>query len=137
MAVMTLNVVMVISEAMPFSKTGGLGDVGGALPAALARLGHRVRVVVPCYPGSPAGTRIASFASGAWLGSPQVGVIEHVGSDGVSYRFVDCPDYFGRDGIYGTVAGDYEDNDHRFALLARTAFEVGIRLGGPVAVVPP
>ena len=46
---------MVVSEALPYSKTGGLGDVGGALPAALARLGHEVTVVTPRYRGVEGG----------------------------------------------------------------------------------
>lgn len=46
---MTYNVVFVTSEASPYSKTGGLGDVCGSLPIALAARGHRVMVVSPRY----------------------------------------------------------------------------------------
>ena len=43
------NIVFVASEVAPWSKTGGLGDVMGSLPAALARRGHRVMVIAPRY----------------------------------------------------------------------------------------
>ena len=46
----SLKVVIVASEMVPFAKTGGLADVAGALPAALARLGHQVSVIMPRYP---------------------------------------------------------------------------------------
>ena len=49
---------MVASEAVPFAKTGGLADVAGALPRALARLGHEVEVVIPRYRGVTAGERV-------------------------------------------------------------------------------
>src|SRR5262245_15425247 len=52
------SVLIIGSEALPFSKTGGLADVLGALPPALARLGWDVTVVVPRYRGVSAGTRI-------------------------------------------------------------------------------
>lgn len=45
----TMNIVFVASEVAPWSKTGGLGDVMGSLPAALAARGHRVMVVAPRY----------------------------------------------------------------------------------------
>ena len=45
-----LKVVIVASEVVPFAKTGGLADVAGALPIALARLGHQVSVIMPRYP---------------------------------------------------------------------------------------
>ena len=44
-----MNILFVSSEVAPFSKTGGLADVAGALPAALAELGHTVKVVSPLY----------------------------------------------------------------------------------------
>ena len=45
----TMSIVFVASEVAPWSKTGGLGDVMGSLPAALAARGHRVMVVAPRY----------------------------------------------------------------------------------------
>ena len=44
-----MKILYVASEVTPFSKTGGLGDVAGALPAELAALGHEVKVVTPRY----------------------------------------------------------------------------------------
>lgn len=56
----TYNIVFVTSEAAPYSKTGGLGDVCGSLPIALAARGHRVMVVSPRYlNGSPSDKRFA------------------------------------------------------------------------------
>ncbi len=53
----TRHILMVSSEAVPFAKTGGLGDVAGALPLALARLGHRVTLVLPRYRDTGDGER--------------------------------------------------------------------------------
>lgn len=135
MAVDAMHVLMVVSEALPYSKTGGLGDVGGALPAALGRLGHRVTVVLPAYPGTPDLPATAAWPPGSWLGAPDVRVRDLDAGEGVRLRFVDCPAYFGREGIYGTAAGDYPDNDRRYALLCRTALEAAARLGERVDVV--
>ena len=60
---MSVSVLMVGSEALPFSKTGGLADVLGALPLALGRLGHRVTLVTPKYRGI-AGSRSDTGHSG-------------------------------------------------------------------------
>ena len=45
-----MNIVWLASEVVPFAKTGGLADVSGALPEALARRGHQVSVILPWYP---------------------------------------------------------------------------------------
>src|ERR1700682_2159470 len=56
------RVLMIGSEALPFAKTGGLADVLGALPRALARLGWHVTLVVPRYRGVTAGAAVERFA---------------------------------------------------------------------------
>ena len=63
-----MNILYASSEVFPFSKTGGLGDVAGALPAALAALGHDVKVVTPLYGSVP---RPASRRPAGRSGSPR------------------------------------------------------------------
>lgn len=117
---------MVASEASPFVKTGGLGDVLGALPAALVRRGEEVAVVIPRY-------RIAMLtgAERTWSALPvSVGPhrfavgIDQVIRDGVRYLFLDCPPLFDRAGLYNESGFDYLDNHVRFAVLSRAALEI-------------
>src|SRR5688572_31045076 len=56
-----LRILMIASEAQPFSKTGGLADVAAALPKALARLGHDVTVITPRYRGVADGPVVATL----------------------------------------------------------------------------
>jgi starch synthase len=121
-----MRILMVSSEASPFVKTGGLGDVLGALPAALVRRGEEVGVILPLY-------RIAHFAGAQriWHSMPvAVGphhftvAIDQVIREGVRYFFVDCPPLYDRAGIYSESGYDYADNHIRFALLSRAALEV-------------
>jgi len=130
-----LDILMVVSEAIPYSKTGGLGDVGGALPGALASLGHRVTVATPRYRGVDDGVEVAAFTQGAWLAAPGFRVLERRQDDGVRFWLVDCPAYFDREDVYGAGGGDYPDNSRRFALLSRAALECAARLGERPSVV--
>ena len=129
-----MNIAFAASEGVPFSKTGGLADVVGALPRALAGLGHQVSVYLPRYRqtklSDPATVvrsvtvpfddeyRFASVVSGGTQG-------------GVKFYFVEYPRYFDRDHLYGTPAGDYPDNAERFALFSRTVLEASKILGVP------
>jgi starch synthase len=120
---MTLSVLMVGSEALPFSKTGGLADVLGALPLALARLGHRVTLVTPKYRGVQ--TNGSNFTIQVPLGGapPATRLIEQPLAQGVRVVFVDRPDLYDRESIYGSGGTDYPDNARRFGFLSRAAIE--------------
>ena len=116
-----MNVVMVAAECAPWSKTGGLGDVVGALPKFLAQRGHRVMVVVPrykCYEDAwETGVRHRVRVMGQ---EHEFGYF-HAFVDGVDFVFVDHPTYlsFGDD-IYG---GSRADLQFRCALLSKAALE--------------
>jgi starch synthase len=119
------RVLMVASEAAPYMKTGGLGDVLGSLPPALARLGDEVAVVLPRYRG------IGLPRERVWDNLPihagpfsyYVG-IDQVIRQGVRFLFVDCPVLYDRDGVYADSGGDYNDNHIRFSVLCRAAIDV-------------
>jgi starch synthase len=121
---------MVSSEASPWAKSGGLADVVGSLPAALAKLGHPVATVIPRYMGAKAADATPVIrnlpiflANRIWPVS-----IWELQREGPRLYFVDQPELFDRPGLYGDSAGDFPDNHIRFALLSRAALEVSRRL---------
>lgn len=116
-----MNIISVSSEIVPWSKTGGLGDVCGALPKAMAAKGHRVLTIAPRYKEYP----------DAWdtgeryeIDGHQIGIF-HCKKDGVDHIFVDHPALC-RGEIYGTENGAYQDNWFRFSLLARSAIMIAL-----------
>ena len=119
---------MVTSEAHPFAKTGGLAEVTGALPLALARLGHRVTVIIPRYRGIEV-ERVDEATFSLAGRSVGVGFARQPLTAGVEAVLVDAPDLFDREGLYGTADGDYADNAWRFAVFSRAALEFA-RLSG-------
>ena len=128
-----MNVLMVASEAAPFAKTGGLADVLGALPAALAERGENVAVVLPAYRENhyPSPTREAYRNLRIPIGPGYTVDIQQCTECGANYFFVQCPGLYDRDGIYGTPAGDFPDNHLRFAVLAMAAIGVARHLFRP------
>jgi starch synthase len=130
-----LRVLLVASEASPFAKTGGLGDVAAALPRALRALGHDVRILMPRYRG------VEGHASGIRTVVPRLEVpvgdrlvegalLVTETSAGVPVYFLQQDHYFDRDGLYGTADGDYPDNCERFVFFCRGALEALIALDG-------
>jgi starch synthase len=120
---------MVSAEASPWAKSGGLADVLGALPAALAAAGHAVGVVIPRYmkaKNAPA-RRIADHVPIALGGTVYYVAIWQLESRGTTCYFVDNPELFDRPGLYGDQLGDYPDNHIRFALLSKAAIEISRR----------
>jgi starch synthase len=128
------RVLMIGSEALPFVKTGGLADVLGSLPRALARLGWTVTVALPRYRGVTAGTLVGRFTVTVGAFAREVGFFEEVLDDGVVALLVDCPELYDREQLYGVDGSDYADNPRRFAMLVRAALEFTGRLGAPVLV---
>jgi starch synthase len=122
-----MKVAFIASEVIPYAKTGGLADVAGALPKFLAGLGAEVRVFMPLYrevrkknlPLEPVIARATLETGGDQL---SYRVWAHR-ADGVTFLFIDRPEFFDRDGLYGTPAGDYPDNGERFAFFCRAALE--------------
>jgi len=122
-----MKVAFLASEVIPYAKTGGLADVAGALPKFLTGLGAEVRIFMPLYrevrkknlPLEPVGGPAALDLGGLRLA---YSVFSHR-ADGVTTYFIDRPDDFDRDFLYGTAAGDYPDNAERFSFFCRAALE--------------
>jgi starch synthase len=128
-AAVAVRIVFFSSEVAPFSKTGGLADVAGSLPAALAALGHDVRVITPCYPSaSRCGMTLhrTRIRAGATMGDGKrvTGTVRTAELNGVTHYLLGNRHYFGRSGLYGTPEGDYPDNAQRFAFLCRAGLEL-------------
>src|SRR5579872_5030893 len=121
-----LKVAFVASEGVPFSKTGGLADVVGALPKAVAALGHEVEVILPRYRVTPQGSSVPHAQSLTLaLGSGfRFAAVQDAGrAHQVQTYLIDCPEYFDREGLYQTKGEDYPDNAHRFAAFSLAALE--------------
>jgi starch synthase len=129
-----MHIAFAASESVPFSKTGGLADVVGALPRALATLGHQVSVYVPRYrqtkltdPQTVVKSITIPFDDKYRFCS----VVTAGTSNGVRFYFIDYPPYFDREALYGGPSGDYPDNAERFALFSRAVIEASKVLGVP------
>jgi len=121
------KILMVASEAVPFIKTGGLGDVIGALPAALRARGEEVAVVLPFYKEATAPeSRLLWRNHPVWLGHVCHPVNIHVAENrGVLYYLVQNQALFCRQGVYTDPEGkDFPDNHIRFAVLSHAALDL-------------
>lgn len=118
-----MKILFAAAEAGPFIKTGGLGDVIGALPKSLQKAGHDVRVVLPKY---------RDIHRNHFIDLEHLDVIEvPVGwrkqycgiqlllHEGIPVYFIDNEYYFGREGVYG-----HWDDGERFAFLNRAILEI-------------
>lgn len=110
-----MNVVFCSSECVPFAKTGGLGDVCGALPLELEKFGVEVSVFLPHYRGvEAAGFPIKKIGSGLSMTT--------IGRQ-VKVFFVEHQDYYQRNGLYGDQHRDFPDNLNRFQFFCRRVLE--------------
>jgi starch synthase len=126
-----LSILFSVSEAAPFIKEGGLGDVAGALPRALEARGHDVRVVLPRYYAIDPDHHELKLLPGTLIvpmgiiGEMYCGVYEgRLPDSGVQVYFLENEALYGRDGVYGTGNDGFKDNDNRFVFLSRATLEL-------------
>src|ERR1700745_3604723 len=127
-----MNIAFVASEGVPFSKTGGLADVVGALARALAAQGHQVSLYLPRYRQTKlvdAQDVVRSITVPFDDEYRFCSVVSAGEQAGVTSYFVEYPAFFDRDALYGTPTGDYPDNAERFALFSRAVVEAAKILG--------
>jgi len=122
-----VKILFVASEAAPYVKTGGLGDVIGALPRALAARGHDILVVIPRYgmiDGQQFGLRDTGRRVEVQFPNLNAGAHIHVHApaERLRYLFLQNPWYDRRE-LYGENGKDYRDNHKRFALLCAGSLE--------------
>jgi len=101
-----LKVAFLSSEVVPFSKTGGLADVAGSLPQALEHQKCEVVVITPKYKTVKVDGNKTKIGKNIWV------------------YFIENKEYFGRDNLYGTKHGDYEDNLDRFAFYCKKSLDL-------------
>lgn len=118
-----MNILLISPEVFPFAKTGGLADVAGALPEALAKKGHKVSVILPYYQlVRKNGFKPALFKKNISLrinNREEVFNLLLMKNDGVDVYFIEKNEYYDREFLYGTPQGDYQDNAFRFAFYAK------------------
>jgi starch synthase len=135
-----MHIVYAASECAPWARSGGLGEVLRALPREIAALGHKVSVFIPwyrqvreyCSTQSTEKTYAVRSITIPFLGYSRFASILDGGvHDGVQMYFVDCPELFDREFLYGTSSGEYQDNWERYALFCRAVIEATKVLGPP------
>lgn len=129
-----MKILLVSPEVAPFSKTGGLADVAGALPYALKELSHcEVRVISPFYKM----VKEQNFKIEKTSDIEGIAGFEDTASfklletkfEDVTFYFIDKDEYFDRDKLYGTPQADYEDNAKRFSFFCRAVLAAMVDVG--------
>ncbi|MBT9164651.1 MAG: Glycogen synthase [candidate division WS2 bacterium] len=124
-----MKIYFVASEAVPFVKTGGLGDVSGTLPMHLRNIGLDVDLVLPLYKQIKEGNYPLEklFSSEIIFGDHLLPYSVHRQENTF---FIEQDSFYNREEIYNTPGGDYPDNNLRFAFFSRVALELIYKLGG-------
>ncbi len=105
------------SEVFPYAKTGGLADVCGALPLALAKLGHQISIFLPHYKCiQDQKLKLTKVNEGVFK-------IDRFPTQNVDVYFIRHDGFFNRPGLYGDDQGDYPDNLERFQFYCRSVLD--------------
>lgn len=139
-----MNIVMASAEVSPYARTGGLGDVLGALPRALGSRGHRVTVFTPFYRQTrqyfdrtgealePLGELILTWAG--WVARVELLKAKLPDSE-VDMIFVASDTLFDREELYSTRADGFDDHLERFTVFCRAVLAAAERLAIEVDVL--
>jgi starch synthase len=128
-----MRVAILSSEAVPYSKTGGLGDVAGALPKALKQIKEDAVLITPCYLQTKGEYLWHTAIDDLWVdwrGGSYRAKAFYSEANGSPTFLIDAPEYFHRSSIYG-FNEDYE----RFAFFCRAALVLLKRIGAPPDIV--
>ena len=137
-----MNIICVSPEVVPYSKTGGLADVAGALPREVAALGHSVAgysdAVLSHHKKFEPRAKVIAEGS-VPVGGEKIRWTLHLSAKASSgaakvYLKSGCDAYFDRENLYGTPRGDYEDQCSRFVFFSRACIAAAEALGVPVDV---
>lgn len=117
-----LKILYVVSEAVPFAKTGGLADVAGSLPRAVYNLGCEIKVVMPKY--KTVDSKKFNLKKIADLQGAGALYYTMLNNSGVEFYFIENKRYFDRAELYNTQDGDYADNAERFVYFNKSVLEI-------------
>jgi starch synthase len=129
-----MKILLASSEIYPYSKTGGLADMVGALAKTLAQLGNEVGLVTPLYLGIRERFPQLQLAADLPLDFPlghqrvrgEVWTLRPV--PGLTLYFIDQPGFFQRPGLYQRFGSDYPDNAERFLFFSKAAAHLSVHL---------
>ena len=136
-----MKILLTGSEMDPLARTGGLGDVLEALPAALAARGHEVSVVLPCYRGLRENPEFGVRSTGVHMpvsvGQKQLPaeIMECTAPNGVQVFLIRRDEYFDRAALYGEEGTAYADNAERFIYFSRAVMELARRAMPPPDII--
>lgn len=118
-----MRILIAASEAVPFSKTGGLADVTGALLKEYKKLRHDAVLILPFYKKTKENFKLKNTGKKISVITGNKNISGSIFSDGDSTFFIDCKDFFDRDELYSIPQGDYPDNAARFSFFSRGILE--------------
>ena len=123
-----MKILLASSEVFPFSKSGGLADVVGALGRTLGELGHEVQIITPYY--KCVAEKELELEPNPWMTHVTLNHTDVFGAlrgyqwqKNVKVLFLDHQEFFDRDGLYGTKGNDYEDNAARFLFFCKAIWQ--------------